>query len=646
MYKKLLACLMAGAMTLSLAACGSGAVSSNSSKDTKGSDKTADADKQVGVEQKSEPKAPPKDAKVGGTFIYPFLSNSLSADMMSGWTVNATNADIYQMTNGYGLADFMRNGKLDWDPVVVKKESEKKNDDGSQTYTITLTKDMKWCNGTPITAQDYVFSLLLGSSKEFGDLQGDNTGGNMLVGFDDFQKGTSKVFSGVRLLGDYEFSFTVDKSQLPNYYLLANIGYQPTPIKEIAPGVTIKDDGQGCYFSDNFNEDMIRKTLTDPKTGFRYVNPVTCGPYKIDSVDMGSETVKLSINKYFLGAYGDGTKPHIEKIITKPVAAETWMDEFAKGNVAFYDTGNGEHIDTMLDKVQKGTVKANYKPIPEYQFDQLFFACDFGPGQFPEVRRAVAYLMDRDDINKQLTGGYGTVVDTWATAAMPEYIATKDDLEKKLTHYTNDPAKAKKELEDGGWTLNESGQPFKEGTDKLRYKMVDGKLMPLDIKWAYSESNETKLLNTLLPTAAEKVGMKIEATKMDFSQLLVQMERKGIDKPEYNAFSDAIGIPKTPSIWYFFDPDPQYMGVWNTYFINDPELLKTSREMKSVEPGDTKTFDKLYEQFAVEFNKKLPAIPILTGTEYCFYNPQLKNFVPRSFDNWHAPILDAYMDTK
>ena len=34
------------------------------------------------------------------------------------------------------------------------------------------------------------------------------------------------------------------------------------------------------------------------------------------------------------------------------------------------------------------------------------YMCDFGPTQFEEVRRAIAYIVDRDEINKQLTGGY------------------------------------------------------------------------------------------------------------------------------------------------------------------------------------------------------------------------------------------------
>ena len=67
-------------------------------------------------------------------------------------------------------------------------------------------------------------------------------------------------------------------------------------------------------------------------------------------------------------------------------------------------------------------------------------------------------IVDRDEINKQLTGGYGTVVDCYATDATTDFAAIKDDIESELIHYSYDLDKAKQELIDGGWTLNEKGR--------------------------------------------------------------------------------------------------------------------------------------------------------------------------------------------
>ena len=89
MKKKVVACLLAGTMAMSLTACGGGGVSSNSSTG-KEDRKESSADSEVGVEQTAEPQAPPEDAPVGGQFVVQITPGSLSPDMMNGWSANAT----------------------------------------------------------------------------------------------------------------------------------------------------------------------------------------------------------------------------------------------------------------------------------------------------------------------------------------------------------------------------------------------------------------------------------------------------------------------------------------------------------------------------------------------------------------------------
>ena len=212
--------------------------------------------------------------------------------------------------------------------------------------------------------------------------------------------------------------------------------------------------------------------------------------------------------------------------------------------------------------------------------------CDFGPTQFEEVRRAIAYIVDRDEINKQLTGGYGTVVDCYATDATADFAAIKDDIESELIHYSYDLDKAKQELIDGGWTLNEKGEEYKEGTDKYRYKEVDGELMKLKVEVACCEDDYSKLYNTVIPPEAEKIGMEYKYTSMDFALMINHLNRQGIDEPEYNIFYSSIGIPEILFYWNCFDDDPSLMGSWNVNYISDPELKAIGKEMQKVDPSN------------------------------------------------------------
>ena len=44
------------------------------------------------------------------------------------------------------------------------------------------------------------------------------------------------------------------------------------------------------------------------------------------------------------------------------------------------------------------------------------------------------------------------------------------------------------------------------------------------------------------------------------------------------------------------------------------------------------------------YNKKLPSLPMGSGVSYMFFNPKLKNFVPRAHVGWGAMVLDAYFE--
>ncbi len=55
--------------------------------------------------------------------------------------------------SGYALADYNRDYVLDWDPVVVKDHEVIENDDGSKTYRFEINDNLKWSDGSPITAK-------------------------------------------------------------------------------------------------------------------------------------------------------------------------------------------------------------------------------------------------------------------------------------------------------------------------------------------------------------------------------------------------------------------------------------------------------------------------------------------------------------
>ena len=99
--------------------------------------------------------------------------------------------------------------------------------------------------------------------------------------------------------------------------------------------------------------------------------------------------MELEINEEYLGTY-DGTKPHIQTIISKPVADETIRDEFEKGTIDFYSAGTGEKIEAALTKVEEGKLDANYGLVPGTRINEMRYMCDFGPTQFEDVQSLIS----------------------------------------------------------------------------------------------------------------------------------------------------------------------------------------------------------------------------------------------------------------
>ncbi len=571
-------------------------------------------------------------------------TTELNGDFLTGWTNGSQNAAVKELIDGYSTYEFVESQEFKLNDIAVKKVETSKDSAGNKTYKFTINENLVWNNGEPITARDYVFSALFVSSKEFEQLDGaDNTSCDRLLGSEKFMKGETKTFSGVRLLGDYEFSLTISKENVPYYYEKALVAVSPLPMDVIAPEVKITDDGNGATFSDNYTVELLKKTVLDPKTGYRYNPKVTCGPYNFVSFDKGSLTGVLELNDKFLGRTGDNAKGSIKKLVLKTVTPATEMDELKAGTVDLLPgVSGGEEIDSGLDIVD--SLKADYTKYERSGYGKIEFACEFGPTQFKEVRQAVAYCLDRVKFATTYTGGYGSLTHGFYALSQWEYQKNKKTLERELNPYTYDVAKAEKTLIDGGWTLNSKGKEFVKGQDTIRYKKVDGKLMPLTIKWGATDNPVASLISASLPTVTEKIGMKIEQTVLDFGTLLEYIRRNSDEYKKYHMFNLAMGYNTTNPVWYYFSPEEKYLGQLNTSRINDEKLYSLANEMKTTEPGNKEAWSKKWVELQKRYNELLPTLPLYSDIYHEFFNTKLKNYKPNGLWGWQYAILRANLE--
>ena len=133
---KLIALMMVFTMILSLAACGG-----NSSKDTTATDNTTTTTESSGTDS---------TAATGGNVLkvhfdveVASLDPQIATDGTSFEVIAATTEGLYSVD-------------AEGSPILALAESVDKSEDGL-TYTFTL-RDAQWSNGTPVTANDFVFA--------------------------------------------------------------------------------------------------------------------------------------------------------------------------------------------------------------------------------------------------------------------------------------------------------------------------------------------------------------------------------------------------------------------------------------------------------------------------------------------------------
>lgn len=160
--KKLLTLMVCGLMGVSLVGCGS---SGGDSSD----DKTL---KVASVE-------------MNGDFIDGFGNSSYDLE------VKNILHNYYITYDNDAAGDFVENATiLDGEPTVVK------DDAGNKTYTFKLKKGLKWSDGSKLTADDFLFNILLSASDEWVAALAADSMGEGLVGYSKYHNGQSTAEEG------------------------------------------------------------------------------------------------------------------------------------------------------------------------------------------------------------------------------------------------------------------------------------------------------------------------------------------------------------------------------------------------------------------------------------------------------------------
>jgi len=548
------------------------------------------------------------------------------------WGTNNVDANIRSLLHGYNTVAWHTTGEFSVDETVVNSFSATADGRGNRTYTFDLAQGLTYNDGSPITARDYVFTVLLQSDPSIPLLGGQNTNFDYLTGYADYAAGNRSEFSGVRLIGERRFSITVMAGELPYFFEPTLMDVYPTPIQAVAPGYAVRDDGRGAYLTQSggtadvqaspvpLTAEMLGETLTGVG-GYVQQPRITCGPYQLTHYDAAANTLSMTINPMYRGNY-EGRKPELENITIIQMDNTQAVDAYARGDVQI--------VHKLTDAVEVNRVRAlqlegkgdvaNYLSAG-YTF--LAFACEQAPTDDANVRLAIAMCIDRNTFCTELY--QGNALPVYAYYGYGQWMVADNTDALAAYEIGFDVDTARDLLIKAGFIYNEDGTLYEDGRGQVRCRIKKGRLTPLDLKWAKTAGKASDMLYAQLSSACGKLGIRLTVTDMGFSDMLWQYFRMDGQR-SYNLFF------MTETFSFAFDPYREYnindvwQGATNTSGLRDERLMYAARAMRRVQNGDTATFIAKWLKFQDRWRVVMPTAPVCSNVYFGISQPWLYEF--------------------
>lgn len=564
----------------------------------------------------------------------------------------AADLDVRSLIHGYNLIRWnAEEGMFETDPSVVSGTVVTKNEQGDVSFKLSLYQNLKFSDGSDITARDYAFTVMLGmlpSMKEIGAQIGKYS---YIQGADAFMEGTGNVFSGLRITSDHELTITVDHSQLPFFYELGLLDIVPYPIGEIAPGYRVQDDGNGVFFANEStgakespSAQLLRDTLLDENDGYIAHPSVTSGPYTLTSFSEGK--AEFAVNPMYKGNH-EGIRPSIETISFTDASNENMISLLADGKVDLLNRVSDQEAVQDGILLTSGDESISMSSYPRSGLSFISFCAGHNEALSDKaVRQAIAWCLDRTGLTAEYEGNYGVPVSGFFGIGQWMYGLERDFI-NALPSYEAESEEAVSQaaalLDADGWTLNESGDAFVPGTDAVRCREAeDGSMQKLSFTLACPQNSRIgAILETSLRENLEKAGIQLSIKPVSGDRILSMYrseEEQTCDllylATNFNVVFDACDL---------FSDNEAGQKVWGSTGIVEDEMYTMANAMRHTDPGDLEGYRTRWEEFQSRFAEELPAIPVYSNAYFDFYTSLLQQYDPSLSTSWAQAVSGSYL---
>lgn len=577
-----------------------------------------------------------------------------STTMMTGnfftdlWNNSTSDADVRKLIHGLNLIRWdSASGTYGINDSVVTGFIATADKEGNRTYTLALREDMKYSDGTAITAWDYAFTFLLLSAPEMAQLGASIHRSEYIFGMPEYIAGERSVISGIHVPSDYMLSVTIEAEYLPYFYEMALLQANPYPISVIAPGCRVYDEGLGVYIAaadeeapedaDLFTAELLEETILNPETGYAANPAVVSGPYKLVSYDAEAHTAVFEVNENYSGN-ADGSLPEIEKLTFMHVTNDEMIAKLASGEIDLVNKAmNVNAVEEGLKLVAEGAhAAANYA---RSGFAFVNFNCERPAMQSAAVRKAVAYCMDKDQLIDEHVRNFGIRADGYYGIGQWMYqqaqgLTGEGSLEE-MEKYEYSLEAAEAVLEEAGWKL--------EGD--VRVKTIGEERVELKLKYVYAEGNAAaEYTGEMLKEQLAQVGIKLTVEALPYSEVLKLYYRQTERDCDMIYMATNFGEVYDPA--EAFSVEDAEAGRYNRSGIADEELAYLAADISNTESDDVEGYVSKWIAFQIRYSEVLPGLPLFSNVYFDFHIEALEDYYISSYMSWADAIVEARIATE
>lgn len=460
--------------------------------------------------------------------------------------------------------------------------------DTGTVYTFTIKQNARFHDGTPVTADDIIFTIQKAQDPVLKSPKRANWEGVIAQKVD-----------------DHTVTFTLKKAYSP-FIENTTLGILPKHIW--------KDALPEEYVFSQFN-----------------IEPIGSGPYKIDHIDRNASGVPQlytlsSFSNFVLG------EPYIDQLVFHFFSNEkNLVDAYTKGTIESLSSISATRAAELEKNTELSgdTLRIERFPLPRVL--GVFFNQNQNKALAQkEVRTALAVAIDKQNVIDQALSGYGTVLNSpippglvpFETISEKVVIATSSlatTSTSTITQSSDTDARivaAQNILIKAGWKKNAKGI-FELVVPAQKSKKAT--TIPLAFSLSTTDTPEFKEATELIADQWKKIGADVDVKIFDSSDINQSVLRRR----SYDAlfFGEVIGR------------DLDFFGFWHSSQRNDPglniALYTNSKVDKLLEDARTlqNRSDRLekYKAFETEVSNDVPAIFV--------YAPDFIYILPKDLKN-------------